>query len=49
MFHNKIKSHKKRQNNIAAIEKVCIRNRKQFVLRDEKSIVNEWKNRNRNF
>ena len=28
MFHNKTKSCKKRQNNIVAIEKVHIRNRK---------------------
>ena len=49
MFYNKTESRKKRQNNIVTTEKVHIRNRKWFVLRDEKSIVNKWENRNKNF
>ena len=49
MFHNKTKFCKKEWNNIIIAEKVHIRNWKQFVLRDEKTIVNKQKNRNRNF
>ena len=48
MFHDKTKSHKKRWNDVITTKEVYIRNRKQFTLRNEESIVNKWKNWNKN-
>ena len=41
IFYNKTKSHKKKQNNIITTKEICIRNRKQFTLRNEESIINK--------
>jgi len=48
MFYDKTESHKKRQNDVITTKEICIRNRKQFTLRNEESTVNKWKNRNGN-
>ena len=41
MFYDKTKSYKKKQNDIITTKEVCIRNRKQFTLRNEESIINK--------
>jgi len=49
IFYDQSELCKKIRNNIVTTEKVCIWNGKRFMLRDEETIVNERKNRNRNF